>query len=460
MASKSITVKNYHTEVPGEITADKRMWLFPQVNSVNSNGKTTEWRIAVRVFKLTPTIVLPNIPESAFLQFNTSFLDNKPLPEDIRGWIKVDSKIGNGEVRTSIPTIIHSGNNEGKKNATNVVCQALRDAYSLHNKQLKKSSINIANGDTTRYPPMLAQVLSEQKKQPNYADDSNPIYIQRKYNGVRTVATIDFKEINGVRVPTVIMYSRRKNLYLGFNYMKEELFPVLDMYWEAGRKLYLDGEVYSHGTPLQDISGQSRRESNSSDAKYTYMIYDCFIENEPNLLYSQRKEIIDEIFSNFDFKYVENVETFRVSSKEEIDALYNQFLNEKYEGAMIRTNTKYIYSYNEKHSKNLLKIKPRMDAEYPISGYDVGKKGKAAGALMILCKIKKPDDAYIEFPVTPAMEIIPRIELAKQMATVINGKTFFEENYLNKPLIVYFDELSKDGVPQRASTKMEIRTWD
>src|SRR6185295_6856394 len=97
---------------------------------------------------------------------------------------------------------------------------------------------------------------------------------------------------------------------------------------------------------LQDISGAARREDGGGDVKYEYMIYDCFIPNEPELLYADRKKILDDIFSAHTFTYSKLVETFDVYSYEEIHALYESFLTEGYEGAMIRTDDKYHYSYN------------------------------------------------------------------------------------------------------------------
>ena len=490
------------------------MWLFPQVNSVNSHGKKTEWRIGVRVFKYRADIVLPNVPEEAFVPFDRAYLDNKALGEDLRGWTKVDSRIGEGEIRTAVPTITHSGKNLGKKSATNVVCQALRDAYGLHNKQVKKSVQTIATGNTTRYPPMLAQVLRDQKNPPKFGHPDHPLFVQRKYNGVRTVATLDTMKVNGVDVPTVIMYSRRKNLYPGFGYMKRQLLDILQMYWSEGRHLYLDGEVYKHGVALQDISGQSRREVTPAEEealpKYNYMVYDCFVANEPELKYSERKDLLEEVFEHLRHAewnkpgpagaapaqtYILPVETFRVNSEDEVKALYQQFIKEGYEGAMLRVDVPYVYSYNEKHSKALLKIKPRMDAEFEIVGWTTGEKGKAAGALMIICKTKESivkdpvtgAETIVpikEFPVTPALEIAERMELAKKMSEIVPADaapgaapasipstttptattstplTYFDVHYKGKPLIVMFDEWSVDRVPQRASTKMEIRTWE
>jgi hypothetical protein len=102
-------------------------------------------------------------------------------------------------------------------------------------------------------------------------------------------------------------------------------------------------------------------------------------------------------------------------------------------------------------------MKPDFDGEYEIIGWTTGRRGKAADAVMINCKTA----AGKEFAVTPAMTLEMRRALARKMSEVEpNGKTHFINHWLGRPLIVTFDELSKDDVPQRARTKMVIRTWD
>ncbi|SIP85992.1 ATP-dependent DNA ligase [Pacmanvirus A23] len=454
MASSAINIKNFHTEIPGGFSQDHTTWLFPVIGSVNSHGKKTEWRVYVKVFRHNPDITLPNVPEDAFCVFEDSYLDNKPLPDDLRGWINVDSKIELGKIKKSVPTIVHKGKNLGKASATNVVCQALRDAYSLHNKQLKKSvSATKLTTAVEKLPPMLAQVFKDQKVPPK-VDAQNHVFVQRKYNGVRTVATLDTVKVNGNHVSRVIMYSRRKILYPGFSYIKAELMPVLEMYWGENRQLYLDGEIYLHGVPLQEISGYARKEEQPNDLRVDFMIYDCFVANEPELKFSERKLILDEIFENFELKHCKEVETFEATSKEEIDDLYKVFLEEGFEGAMVRIDSPYRYSFNERHCKDLLKLKPTYDQHYEIVNFTTGEKGKAAGAIMIICKTPEGN----EFPVTPAMELPDRMALTKKMSEIEpNGRTHFNNQWLGRMLTVYFDELSKDKVPQRARTKMEIR---
>lgn len=429
MTSQSINIKDYRTEIPGKLSDDKTTWVFPNVSTVVSSGKTSNWQIKVRMMK-----------DGEFMLIDDYMFDNQPLA-GFTGWIKVDTGLGD-TISKRVPTIVKTGKNLGRVSATNVFTQALRDAYGLYNKQLKKAN----NTVNILYPPMLAQVYKDQKTPP-VISESSPVYMQPKFNGVRCVTTLN---------DGVIMYSRRKNIYPGFSYIKDELAPILKKYHDAGRKLYLDGELYKHGTALQDISGYARREDKDDDIKLNYMVYDCFIIGEP-LLYSARKAILDEIFeSNTSLKYTQAVATYKVTDMTTIETLYKQFLEFGYEGAMIRKDSLYMHSYNESHSKVLLKMKPTYDAELEIADYTVGKKGKAAGALMIMCRVND-----VIFPVTPAMELPERIALANKMGTIEpNGKTHFVNHWLGKKIIVEYDELSKDNIPQRARTKLQIRTWD
>lgn len=443
MASVSVNIRDFAVEIPGQLSADSLTWEFPEVVSKNAHDKEMFWRVYVRIQR-----------GGVFIPIEKKYFEE--LPNDLTGWINVDSGIRGGKVKKSVPTVVKSGKNIGKKSATNAFTQALRDALGLYNKQSKKSAGGIGvkkddnGGDKAGpelYPPMLAQVLRDQTTPP-HTDEDHPLYIQRKYNGVRTVSVL-----NG---DNVIMYSRRKNLYPGFGYMKTELLPILREFYKSGRVLYLDGEIYSHGAALQDISGYARREDQPGDIKYNYMIYDCFIPAEPELPYSARKKIIDGLGLD-KLQYCKQVETFEVYDTEEAEALYKSFLEEGYEGAMVRVDAPYRYSYNEYHSKMLLKMKPVNDAEMEIVGWETGEKGKAASAIMIICATPEGK----QFPVTPAMEIPDRIALAKKMTEIEpNGKTHFENHWKGKKIIIEFDEYSKDKVPQRARTRMQVRTWD
>jgi ATP-dependent DNA ligase len=466
MSSKSINVTDFRTQIPGTLTGDgaaATTWAFPPVTSTNAHGKTMQWQIIVRLFEGDPAdFTRGDVPESDFIPITAEHYSGDL--GGVRAWIKVNSGVVGGKIRDTVPTIVSEGKNIGKKNETNVFTQALRDAFGLYNKQAKKA-VATPDGDAgggviststgpslaqslpTLYPPMLAQVLKDQKKPPN-PTAADPVYVQRKFNGVRTVTTLTAPTAD-VPPAQAIMYSRRKNLYPGFGYIKAECLRALTA---ATPGLYFDGEIYAHGVPLQDISGHARREDKSDDTRYKYMIYDCFMPARPEMKFSERFEIVQKLITGFE--YLVAVDTYPCATLAECTGWYDKFVAEGYEGAMVRVNTAYEYSYNERHSKVLLKMKPTYDAEFTITGWTTGEKGKAAAALMIICST----DSGKEFPVTPTGEIEVRNALAKKFAEVeANGRTHFENQWKGRPLIVYYDELSKDKLPQRARTDLVIR---
>lgn len=421
MAGTAVNITDY-TAIPGELADDA--WVFPTVEGRSKGGKKTYWRVSVRLeadgrpAKIRPT-----------------YFENRAMPPNISGVIKVDSWVDGGVVKKAAPTIVSVGKNIGKKSQTNVFCQALRDALGMYNKQLRKAD---TAGDM--YPPMLAKLYADVRDKKGLITDQ--FYVQRKYNGVRCMVYL--------RAGEPVAYSRTRKVYPGCSF-KEELRVPLQ---KAGATLYIDGEAYSHDMPLQDISGAMRSEA-PTGALLQYVIYDCFDPARPDLIYSDRYDILREIFETYGgaFKACQLAPTLYIE-RDQVDAYYKQFLDEGYEGLMVRLDKRYVPSYNSYHCDFLLKMKATLDKEFTIVGWEVGQKGKARGALMIVCEVATTDGGVATFPVTPAMELDRRKELAAEMPRE------FEKNYKGRPLIVYFDEYSTLGIPQRARTNMEIRTWE
>jgi ATP-dependent DNA ligase len=450
MASKSLTIRDFQKELPGEIDpTDNTIYQFPMVISKSSGGKNIYWRIIVR-------LVIKGATEATdtFLPIIEAYFDSRnQLPGGAVGFIKVLSKIGDeGKIKKASNTYVTVGKNVGKVNATNPFTQALRDALSKYNKQSQKTTeINTEAGGKVLYPPMLANVLDRTKLDMYFSDteeSGGAIFTQPKLNGVRTVATLSSDG------KSVIMYSRTRKLYPGFVYIKQELLDVL-LYFrdQLGLDVYLDGEAYKHGVPLQTISGVARREleeSKSVAEKLEYHIYDLFVPDDLDMPFDDRNSLVASMFDRSrSLVYTKQVETECVDNPSFIDIYYKQCLAKKYEGAMMRLNKPYKFSYNDYHSSWLLKIKPVMDAEFKIIGYTAGTIGKSLDALMF----KLATDGGAEFTINLGMPLEDRIALYKKMPMVeANGKTHFENNYLGKKLVVLFDEYSEDGIPVRART--------
>lgn len=449
MASKSITINNYETELPGKIDEnDNKTYVFPQIISNNARGKSTFWKIYVRLIK-----------EDKFIPIKTEYFNNEPI-DNVIGYIKTESHIGqDGKIKEVSPTYIKEGKNLFKKNKTNVFTQALRDALSKYNKQKlkKEETINdntdIDNNNEAKisqnilYPPMLAKKKIDLKKSIKY-----PAYVQRKLDGVRCVMFLQDEKI--------IAYSRNKKIYEGFDYIKDEIkqLSIIIQKQKNIKTIYWDGEIYKHGVALQTISGQARKNiknnQNINQDKYEYHIYDIFDPNQPNLVFKDRLNIINYIDKNKDnfpeFKYIKFEETYLVSSDDEVNILYDKFLKEQYEGAMLRLNEPYTYSYNGYKSSVLLKLKPDEDAEFVIYDYTAGTAGIAAGALMFI--LVTP--AGKKFTINMAGVSWDYLkDLYKKMNVIeTNGKTHFENHYKGKQLTIKFDAYSSDGVPVRART--------
>lgn len=460
MAGTSVVIKDFSTEIPGALSADMLTWQFPPIESTNSRGKTTRWSIYVRVVPVVP---------GDFLPIDPTWFDTKAAVPG-RGWIKVDSGLVGGKVKDSSPTIVAVGKNIGKASQTNVWTQALRDALGAYNRQSKKGTSAPSKSTTELYPPMLAQVYRSSPSTTPVPTDDEPLYMQRKYNGVRTCATLErVLGPDGQPMPAdapigdrykVVLYSRKRNLYPGLNYLRGELLTALATFWDNGICVYIDGEIYKHGVALQDISGAARRADSTAD--YDYMIYDAFVPSRPDMIFSERHDIVAEVFDIVQqldpdtLTHLCMVETEMVTSVTEVDAFYDKAIADGYEGAMIRLDKPYAYSYNDRHSNVLLKMKPSFDDEFTIVDWTADGAGKAAGALMIVC-----EHAGKRFPVTPAMEIAERVALARKMPTIEdNGQTHFDNHWRGKPLIVTYAERSKDDLPLQGRTRMEIRTWD
>jgi len=460
MATKGINITDFRTQVPGALTPTKVSWEFPVIEASKRGGqKKLEWRILVRVVKEKPTD--NGETKYTFLRVKDEYFDSKPMPDKVYGWIKVFKKHSDSPTwDKTVATIVKKGKNIGKKNQTNPFTQALRDALGKYNKQVE-SALETKKREphqATLYPPMLVQLLGNQDI--NYTN----LYVQRKLDGVRTVATIEKSSDDDDAEDRVVLYSRNKKEYLGKNYLRDKLLPILQYYRDTkGMDIYLDGETYKHNTTLQTLSGWMRKEESDDDPakRMSLYVFDIFIPAKPELTYVERKELLDELFERFGgdaAPEILQVETYHTTSRDEIERYYEQFLDEKYEGAIIRKpDQSYEYSHKNYHSPNMLKMKPVFDDEFEIVSFSGGEgKGKAKGALMWQVKTENGD----VFDVTPMGTIEGRIEMFKELGKKgDDGRTLFEKEYLGKMLTVKFDDLSEQDIPLRGRA-VAIRDYE
>lgn len=484
-------VNDFSKEIPGSVDAeDPTKYKFPRITSKRFDGKESYYDIIVRI----ATGVAKNVKgvkeieklTEQFLPIDAKFFDSKELiPEGYYGWYKVmyyavaESDPGKGQK----PTRVYEGKNVGKKNQTNAFTQALRDALSRYNKQIQKSQTNVVEDSSIiveLFPPMLAGGSSEDISAINFAEQKN-VRIQPKLNGTRGVSCLNISSVDSIinnnnnininnnnnnnKPPEIVMYTRKRKVIKGMKYIHDEIRTALiNLSTTYNIRMRLDGEFYVHGVPLELISGAMRREKGgeSSDLKLQYHVFDIFSEDKPEALFNERYEWLTHLRLSITSSnsLIRVVVADEVTSVGEINDIYNQYLKDGFEGAIVRLNREYKYSYNDRRAKWLMKKKPVLDAEFQIIGYEGAEKGKANGWLIFNLRTKGGKTFNLSNFGERGDEL--RQKMYEDMSKLTpDGRTTFDANYKGKFITVHFDEWSRFGVPLRARTEgIVIRDYE
>lgn len=471
MTSKSKNITNYR-KLGGKIIINNvnnyrsSQYVFPDVISEGRHQNEHHWQIKVGVIDST----FESSDDEYYQEIMDDWFESKEMEEHLQGYIIVDKWIIGTNVNENekvlhevVPTIITKGKNLGKINATNVFTQGLSEAYSMRENYIDRNAKNKSREGVTLYPPMLANKAESLEK---IIESNDVIYQQPKFNGVRAVITFN-EDLN------VIIYSRQLKEYTQFEQIKtsakkfitDGMKFITKKYNKNNLHLYIDGELYLHGVNLQDISGVARKQNTKKEMQLDYYCYDCFIPELPELIYSERKVILDKLFATeINYLPIKQVVTWEPISVDEIKQNHKQCLDEKYEGSMLRLDLPYVYSYKGYHCNALLKIKPKLDAEFIIVDFFAADRGKAKGCLMWTCQVtSKITKLPVKFNVTPMGTLVSRKKMFVDLSAIdVKSKkkmTVFETQYKGKPLTIQFDELSADGVPVRGNA-VAIRDYE
>jgi len=485
--------------IPGTFSTDRTVFTFTQLE-YRTQRQQISWTVKIRLFRGGHAIPITD-----------EALSGAAIPK-CRAEIIVESFVvnaaGTGKIRDIIPTYVETGKNIGKKNETTALTQAFRDALGLYNRQKKKSDLvgvmadvpsadvptaNVAADMTVdaRPPPMLVQKIGSSGRARLTSEDfQEGVTVQRKLNGVRFVATAAGAEsaAGAARPGSIITcYSRTGGTYQAPPAIQAELAEILQAWAvrdtalassdatksdalssnatksDALSMLYLDGELYKHGVPLNKISGQARGSAAPAE-DLEYHVFDVFFPQVPGMVSRDRQRILDAILGGAPpHPHIIRVENFPVRSMAEIQTLVDRFLEEKYEGAIARKDSKpYEYSYSGYHSPNLLKIKPVFDDEFTVVGFTQGSKGKDLGAIVWICAVS----GGATFNVVPRdMTNDDRRRLFTCLSAQVAGAdgklvTRFERDLKGKPLTIEYRELSaKTGIPLQAKATV-FRTYE
>ncbi len=235
--------------------------------------------------------------------------------------------------------------NAGKSNACNPEQQAQAEADALHRKRIEKGyvdDITKLSKKTKNFEPMLAKKIEDETV-------IYPVWSQPKLDGIRCIAKYDG------------LWTRNGKIILSAPHIFEALWPL----FKKDPDLILDGELYADKlkNDFDTICSIVKKQKPSaadiieSAKSIQYHIYD--LPSAEDETFSGRYELLSLLPLP---ECCILVKTDVVKSQQEMLAKYSEYIEDGYEGQMIRTGG----LYENKRSKYLLKHKSFVDEEYTI----------------------------------------------------------------------------------------------
>lgn len=301
---------------------------------------------------------------------------------------------------------VNSGKNFNKSNMTTPYTQAIAEATSKWTKKRDIEKFYTGKSDALEIIdvnplPMLAHDYKKHKNKVIY-----PCYVQCKLDGMRCIYNTTTGQIS----------TRQGKEY---NIVKEsgKLFEELQ---RLPKGLILDGELYTNKLNFEVLgvlrkTKKLTKEEFDNLQKIEYHIYD--IINKEDIFEQRNKNI--QTLNLSSYEKLRYVQTYQVKNEEEIKKYHTKFLEEGYEGTMIR-NRNSLYKTKQR-SSDLLKYKDFEDEEFEIIDYTIEKDTSGDDSNLIVWVIKIPceqlKDGYIKCKVRPMGTKEERKELYKKCET-------------------------------------------
>ena len=334
--------------------------------------------------------------------------------------------------------------NVGRSNETTPEAQAELQAQAKFQKKLDSGyALNEVDAQKKKfYEPMLAHNFKDRQDE---LVGKYPVYSQPKLDGIRCIVrkegdTLIGRTRNGKEIECI-----------------PHILKSLNGFFLAHPKAILDGELYNHD--LRDnfnkITSLVRKQRPIKSDKMTdkafakkqteyqarvveaedviqYHVYDCpklnDVVNESQSFDFRMDELKAKLMTN---KHIILVETSEVYSLGNLNSLYGQYLEQGYEGQMVRKNSS---KYDNKRSTSLLKRKEFIDAEYKVVDIDIGNGNRSGTAKHLVCYCPKTKTTFNS-------NIKGSFEYLKEIYD--NRK-----DYIGQLATIKYFQLTPDGIPR------------
>ena len=415
----------------GKFVSDNHTYEFPPIDNIDSKGNKSTWVISVTAFDTEKNKSIPI--DKIYI---TCPILKQP-PNNIIAKIITHIKRHTGRIQTGEETIVTTGKNIDKLNATTPISQAISEAYRKYTNKLRCANILNKSSDVRPFPMLLKKAGVTKSTQLSENDFKEGVAIQPKLDGIRAVAHL-------LGDQTVEFYSRKGYLFTGLDHIASEVCQILISQKDyKSTCIYLDGEIHTgeNDTHLQDISGAIRGEDASQKQKLKYFVFDCFIIGHEDLSQNERLKLICNM-GRKKYKYVKIVPSVIVYNQKKMDEIYKKFIKEGYEGAVSRRLCGlYKFGIGSQRSSDVTKIKPFSTDEYEVVDYKEGR-GKDQGAVSFILKTSSGE----EFAAVPNLPLDRRKEI---FSSFKEHPRLFNNKYKKKMATIQFSDLSKSGVPMQ-----------
>ncbi len=354
-------------------------------------------------------------------------LDNKSIQtwrcDNLGNSFATTEGILDGKLTTAVPTVCLP-KNIGKKNFLTAEQQCKKEILAKYTLKLNNGyfrTIEEAKADTT-FAVMLAHKYQDNKDKVVF-----PCHIQTKIDGVRC-----YINKNG-------MFTRKNKVITSCPH----IFNSCKGIFEKCPDLVLDGELYNHDLKhdfnkiisLVRKVKLSTEELEESRKLVQYHLYDCYRGKPESFL--QRLNFNYQLCKFFRPEGFHLVDTHIVSSHEQVMEKHKEYTKLGYEGSIIRQQAEY----QQKRTRDLLKLKDFQDEEFLITGILEGIGGRSGMMGEIVCITKEGEEFSAD-------------------GSGLGGHEFYrellqnKENYIGKMATVEFQNYTPErNVPRFAKVK-------
>jgi len=329
---------------------------------------------------------------------------------------------------------------KGKANRT-VLEQSILEAESKYNTKTNRDTYSEVLPDTEIVRPMLAKTYKL------YDKIYFPIYVQRKFDGIRCMSHFDTKG-------DVILESRKGMKFENFDKINIELNNLYANMLKSNihilyqKNIFFDGELFTNDFNFETISGIVRlksanlsKEKMEMKNKIKYYIYDIYDTKNPSWIYKDRMSFLLDLAKNNNNEIIEFVCTDTALNSDDIITFHEKYVDEGFEGIMIRQSDG-VYEQN-KRSKYLQKYKNFMEEEFEIVGFHDG------------------DGHDKEMVIWDCITSTGKGFSAKPNGSFDERRRIYKiaSSFIGKKLTVIFQEYSADMIPRFPVAK-EIRDYE